>query len=257
MTVAVSADTSHRICEVPAQMVKIRLHNECPHCGKVADTNLEVDNFVAQILLARDKSSNCCSDCAKAIRDERFARDLAANTQVTIDESGIPADFLNWDHQKGNNTLANAIRTNAKKSLFIQGHYATGKSRAACANLKRQIEFGKTGKFVRFGDIANRYARTFSNGETEPDRFIENLLKANFLVIDDLGKRRITQTAGELLFGILDRIYSGESKCRIWITSNIAVRDLASKFDSTDSGDAVVSRIDRMVKDRKMGVITA
>lgn len=250
-------DTSRRISDwlLSDGKVTLHIHNVCCHCGKTTETDMVVDSFFAPMIERNTKHS--CPECAAKIKAGKLADEIAINAEVAICESGIPADFLYWDRSIGNSNLAIAISDNASKSLFVQGHYSSGKSRAVCANLKRQLQRGKSGKFVRFSDIANRYQRTFSNGETEPDRYIDNLLKVDFLVIDDIGKRKITQTAGELLFGILDRIYSGESKCRVWFTSNIAVIDLAGKFDSFDIGDAVVSRIDRMVKENKMAVITA
>ena len=78
--------------------------------------------------------------------------------------------------------------------------------------------------------------------------YILDLLNESILLIDDIGKRRITETAGEMLYEIFDRLLGGDCKCRVWVTSNLALSELAGRFENADIGDGVVSRIDRMIE---------
>ena len=76
-------------------------------------------------------------------------------------------------------------------------------------------------------------------------------------MIDDIGKRRITETAGELLWDVFDMIYAGDARTKIWITSNKSLEDLPALFENRDIGDAITSRIDRMIDDGRMIKIEA
>lgn len=51
---------------------------------------------------------------------------------------------------------------------------------------------------------------------------------------------------------MVDLVYSGEKKTKLWITSNKTLEDLSECFENLDIGDAVISRIDRMVESGKM-----
>ena len=107
-------------------------------------------------------------------------------------------------------------------------------------------------RFIRFSDLAAECARICKTQSENSMRFIRGLFTNDILLIDDIAKRRITETAGEMLYDVFDLLYSGEYKTRIWVTSNLSLTDLASAFANADIGDAVVSRIDRMIEDNKM-----
>jgi hypothetical protein len=79
-----------------------------------------------------------------------------------------------------------------------------------------------------------------------------NLFADDVILIDDVGKRRITETAGELLYDMADLVYSGSSRAVIWFTANKTLADFANQFENLDLGDAVVSRFDRMIEAGKM-----
>lgn len=236
--------------------VTLHFHNVCYLCGKETNTSQEVDAWIAE-WFENTESKHACPDCAEKIRQAQLLEQQAMLIENRIAGCGVPDNFREWDSAKGNKELANAIRCECGKSLYISGHYGTCKTRAACANLLRRIKSGQLGKFVRFGEIANRYQHSFSKGENAPDYYIDSLLDSDILLIDDVGKRKITQTAGELLYEIFDRIYAGDTRCRVWLTSNAELRAFAYKFENEDVGNAVLSRIDRLIGDGKMANITA
>ena len=64
--------------------------------------------------------------------------------------------------------------------------------------------------------------------------------------------RQGDETAGEMLYDMIDLVYSGASKAKLWITSNKTLADFADAFENLDLGDAVVSRLDRMIANGKM-----
>ena len=241
------------------KMVKLALHNECRYCGKVSDSEIELDEFAATLMLGCTSGKAACPECAARIKEEENSKLAAARLEEYLRTSGIESEFLGtWDSNKGNCNLANAIRNNADKHLFIVGEYNTGKTRCACVNLERQIKLGKKGKCYQFSKLAYQYSQMFAKGETSPDDFVKRLVNtADIVVIDDLCKRKVTQTAAEFLYDLLDTIYSSTPRCRLWITSNIMPKHLDKKFESLDLVSAVASRIDRLHDAGKLKLVKA
>ena len=77
------------------------------------------------------------------------------------------------------------------------------------------------------------------------------------MMIDDIGKRRITENAGEMLYDLFDRLYSGMNNTLVWVTSNFTLSGLSAGFVNPDVSDGVISRIDRMIESGEMIVIEA
>ena len=213
-----------------SNLIEITLRNICCFCGLETQTTQMVDVWVASLIKERD-TKFACKACAEKIKRVQENEALVMKAEINLRESGIPDNFLEWDSSKGNKDLANAIRLEHQKNLYVNGFYGTCKTRALCANLIRRIKSGEKGKYVRFGTLANQYQKCFTKGEYAPEAFVKSILKTDILLIDDVGKRKITQTAGELLYEILDRIYAGDTKCRIWITCNADLKSFVRKFE--------------------------
>ena len=47
---------------------------------------------------------------------------------------------------------------------------------------------------------------------------------------------------------LFDRLYAGDTDICIWCTCNTKLSELADRFENPDIGDAVSSRIDRMIE---------
>lgn len=232
-------------------------HNTCPMCGKVEDQTVEVPEFAREFLKGGN-TENFCEMCHVKYAEMQKAQYEKNRRDMLLENSGIPKDFLNWDKEKGNSELARQILNNNKLSLFVGGKNNCCKTRATAYNLKLSIiKEGKDCCFVRFSDLAAGYARVCKLNSENSSQYIRELLQHDILLIDDIGKRRITETAGELLYDLFDLVYSGEYSTLLWVTSNKSLEDLAEAFADGDIGDAVVSRIDRMIESGRMVMIEA
>ena len=246
---AALADMCQRTKPAPGKAV---YYNTCPRCGKQDAFEMEVPSFAINILTGGN-TQNFCDDCAKEIKRLDDMRREQQHREQLLEKADIPADFLEWDRTKGDNQLARLVHENADKCLFVCGKNAACKTRATAVNLKLQIVNNNTvGRFIRWSDLALGYARICKLSSENSKFYIDDFLKYDILLIDDIGKRRITETAGEMLYDMIDLVYSGEKKTKLWITSNKTLEDLSECFENLDIGDAVISRIDRMVESGKM-----
>lgn len=225
------------------ELVQITCRNTCPKCGKVDAEDLEVMEWMARTMA--HETHGLCSVCrAEADRKEMIAYQERHMAQL-LNDADVPQEFRTWDKDLGNGVLAREIRDNRDRNLFICGENSKGKTRSAAYNLLLEVKAGKRCKYWRFSDLAAKYAAQ-CKADGDAQEWLKQQLKYDIIVMDDICKRRITDTAGEMLFDILDWLYGGDIHCRLWITANKDLAGVAQCFQNADTGDAVISRIDRM-----------
>ena len=227
--------------------------NTCCKCGKIEEGTIQVPVFAELNPLETD---SLCFACGA----EYQARNAAIIAQHNADAEAaakrmmhqVPEEMLYFDSDIGNRKLANAIWQNRGKCLFICGAYGTGKTRSAAANILRLVDAGEKARFYRWADLSREYAEVCKSESEKSSEFIKSLCRFDVLLIDDVGKRRLTETAGELLFDLLDKVYLGSTRCRIWLTANLSVGGLSKRFASGDVGSAFAARVDRLIDAGKM-----
>lgn len=239
----------------PTEIIKcvteVVYHNVCPKCGKVEDQIVQVPEFAVGYIKGGNTQNFCeaCYEENKRIKQEEWEKQRKeADALALQDMHQLPPELCAWDWQKGNNDLAKEIQQNRSKHLFIGGDNDKCKTRAAAINLLGLAKRGHRCRFYRFSDLAREYAEVCKTESERTSEFIKDLLKYDLLMIDDIGKRRVTETAGELLFDLLDSIYLGYSRTKLWITSNANLSGVRNLFENRGNGNAFVSRLDRMIE---------
>ena len=245
-------NTCKRACQFVKEVV---YHNVCPRCGKTEDQTVPVPDFAVDIMKGGNTQNFCeaCYEENQRIKLEECQRMQAeANALALQSLHQLPPELCTWDSQKGDNNLALEIQQNRAKHLFIGGENDRCKTRAAAINLLGLAKRGHRCRFYRFTDLSRDYAKVCKSESEKTSEFIKELLTFDLLMIDDIAKRRITETAGELLFDLVDSIYLGYSGTRVWMTSNVNLSGLRNRFENRDTGNAFASRLDRMIGDGKM-----
>lgn len=227
--------------------------NVCCRCGKVETGTIQV---LADAKLNPLATDSLCTECGAA-QQARWMADIAqrkADAEAAVKRltHQVPEEMWHFDSDIGNRKLANAIWQNRGECLFICGAYGTGKTRAAAANILRLVDAGEKARFYRWADLSREYAEVCKSESEKSSEFIKSLCRFDLLLIDDVGKRRLTETAGELLFDLLDKVYLGSTRCRIWLTANMSVDGLSKRFASGDVGSAFAARVDRLIDAGKM-----
>lgn len=236
--------------------IEVKCHNTCPKCGKEEDYTRTFPAWAGQVFQGGERKQ-ICQSCLEKMENKKKEEAKKDYIEELMDHAKIPKNFLNWDKSRGNAELGRKIRDSRHLSLFIVGANDCGKTRAAAFNLLLEIKSGLRCRFIRFTELAASYARVCKMESENSMDYIESVLADKIVLIDDIAKRRITRNAGELLYEIFDRVYAGDCESRIWVTCNLSLGNLANRFESVDTGDAVVSRIDRMIDDGTMMKIEA
>ena len=140
------------------------------------------------------------------------------------------------------------------ESYYIYGDVGTGKTHTAAAlALKANVDDDTI--CVRFYSMAKLYEALMDFDNP----FIKDVIKnCNLLVLDDIGKEKMTEWKYEQMFGIIDHRYSepvtpnGKPRITI-ITSNLSLPELAKSYGSDINGKSIASRIYDICKPLDMG----
>lgn len=236
-------------------LTAVNWSNTCPKCQKRTSGTMMLNKWEIG-LVKTDETKHLCDDCAELKRIELEKEQFELRKQELLRHANIPQEFHHWDKEIGNGILGRKIYDNRDKSLFVVGKNNQGKTRSVAYNLLMEVKKGKKCKFYRFSELSTAYARICRIACEDAQKFIYALINDNqILMIDDLCKRRLTETAGEMLYDVFDHVYAGDCKTRIWVTSNISLNNLTERFENKDVGESIVSRIQRMVDMNKMLVL--
>ncbi|NOQ50579.1 MAG: AAA family ATPase [Mycoplasmataceae bacterium] len=152
------------------------------------------------------------------IADEYYLLDGTKHVDWTKEKEGV----LNWLKELGNST-------NDFNGVWIYGKQGVGKTYMAMAILNKLVSLGKTGAFLPFSDFILR----MHSSVLKIDEHVFDLIKpakyADVLVIDDIGKEKITQwTRDSILVNILD--YRIANKKLTIFTSNWSIDSYNEKL---------------------------
>jgi DNA replication protein DnaC len=122
----------------------------------------------------------------------------------------------------------------AMRTLVLLAPPGVGKTCLAIATLREMICNSRY--FGRFWNASAGFAEMRAGFNTGEDASMLKVLESGIIVIDDLGKQRLTEWGKEQLFVLIDGIYSQKRWCII--TSNLSEDEFVATYD-----EAVNSRI--------------
>jgi DNA replication protein DnaC len=124
-------------------------------------------------------------------------------------------------------------------SYFLCGEVGTGKTYTAAALAL------KADGYVSFRSSFSLFNQLREYDPRDPNDYSKAIIEnADFLVIDDVGKEKMTDWKFEQLFGLINHRY--ENELTTTITSNFTLSELAVLWGDDINGQAIVSRIAEM-----------
>jgi DNA replication protein DnaC len=151
----------------------------------------------------------------------------------------------------GQKSLTAVQNHDLSKGLVIHGKTGMGKTRLLWQLAKRiYIDELQGMRYVRDSSLGRMIERSYADGQGHHDQLIDELSSVPYLLIDDLGKAKLTARVESDLFDILDARYSA-GKPFIITTQFTGYHDgmdeakasLESRFSTWETGEAVVRRI--------------
>lgn len=213
-------------------MILKRKQNKCEGCGEV---------FASPIQMTR------CWNCAeKAVASEIEKADCEAQeARRRAFWVGVPPLYRKTDKARLKPVLAQIVESweYGPQGVGFVGSAGAGKTRAAVLLLEKANEADKSTLYISATELSACAAALFSDDPKEKNEAKSKLARTKTvkcLLIDDLGKGRLTDRAESELYDILEHRTSHELPT-IW-TSNSNAQGLRSMF-SQDRSDALIRRL--------------
>ena len=121
--------------------------------------------------------------------------------------------------------LADGALLAARRNMVLVSGTGTGKTHLAVAVTRMCIRNGATGRFYNVVDLVNQLEAEIREGRQ--GRLSEQLLRRNFVNLDELGYLPFARSGGELLFHLISKLYHRVS---IVITTNPTFEEWPTVF---------------------------
>jgi DNA replication protein DnaC len=202
----------------------------CPHCGGTGWRLIEAENAARTAVLcecsAQDRNVRLFESARIPHRYEdrdfaNFETDLYAETEP---------NGTTWDQslEQAKLTMQAFVRDyplQVDYGLLLMGPSGVGKTHLAVAALKDLLQRGHSALFSDYNDLLKQILRSYSpESQTTELDLLEPVLRAELLVLDDLGANKPSAWALETVGYILNTRYN--EKRATLITTNFLDRDV-------------------------------
>ncbi|KKQ09717.1 MAG: hypothetical protein US20_C0005G0037 [Candidatus Pacebacteria bacterium GW2011_GWF1_36_5] len=236
---------------------------KCPKCDDYQEFLREEIRINDLILSPPRVMKQLCYCQKQQLEKQEKEKKQAKQKSLLMDRykaAEIPPRFLNWDFSTIDDTenkkecqkYVDCFDMNllTGNGLFMIGTKGRGKTTLAICILKELINNGYTAMIISFTEILNRITATYTPGSLiKQSQIIDDLLKFDFLILDDIGRESYTDKRMELAFEIVDKLNKNK-KC-IAITANPEMIEKLkdpARFKFSDEFKAILDRLDEMCK---------
>jgi len=176
---------------------------------------------------------------AERVKSERFR---------LLKKSGLPARYYGATFaaaeidDDNRDAYVSVMRFEVKPTggLIISGPVGTGKTYAASCMVNLFLDKLKWVTFGNVLDLLGRLRRSYSDAAQEEEwRILDELNKVPLLVIDDLGKEKVSEWVEQILYQVIDGRYRAEKP--LIVTTNYDAETLAGRYPEV--GEALMSRL--------------
>lgn len=204
-------------------------------CGREFEVVVPADFPPAsQEFMLRGAEHATCEECGKERelkeREESKQADLEYKRKKLMAVCEIPVGYR--VESPPIRTIAEWVWRHRAQSILLSGTTGTGKSTSACfVGLKLIGECRKV-KYTTLRQLLAEWKEVkTSDKRWAVDKFLGAISALDVLIIDEVIAKSVVSPSGqELLFELVDGVYSKQRKTRIWLLGNFYSGSLAEMF---------------------------
>lgn len=178
-------------------------------------------------------------------KQEEFTKRKAENLWKSVN-IGTRFKDASFDNFVGNDPIRNLVKGYCDRfdpeggnGLVLCGKYGTGKTHLAVATARAIVDKGYSVWFATFAQMLQDLKAGFSSGLVTDE--MSKYETVDLLIIDDLGKEKLSEWASEILYSVIDARYR-DLKATV-ITTNMMPNELGKRIDG-----AIMSRLAEMTE---------
>lgn len=214
---------------------------KCRECGA------EFEAHAVYLFERRLVLQQACEPCCEVWQRKHANNETEEQTAAweTAFWQIVPPLFKGTDIKRLNADAVRAVNEwkYTSRGIGLRGSSGTGKTRCAVILLKRQHDKGRKVGYLKATNLTRCALDMFSDDKVTKAKahtIIQNATKCEILLLDDIGKGRLSPSAEECLYSILDTRSEGLLPT-IW-TTNANSQQLHDMM-SEDRGDAIIRRL--------------
>jgi DNA replication protein DnaC len=236
--------------------------DKCPYCGAtmhgITTIQLNGREYPFGPLVCDCEQFQAEREAKRRAEEERKRQEQEKTRQLILEarfrESSLPERWrtrtfdryqvtpANEEAYKTAKWYADTFDPKAGNGLLLTGTVGTGKTHLAAAIAMELISREHTVVFGTVTSLLAQVRNTFdSDRETEME-VMRRLTKCDLLIIDDLGKEKVTDWVEQTVYELINTRY--ERNKSLVVTTNLSLTDIRSKYANV--GDAIVDRIIEM-----------
>ena len=209
---------------------------DCSGCGQM----FPIEEWMLE--MCENDAFRRCEVCAAKAEAEERRREDAERLERLADAAGIP-ELYRLDRQTRKPMISPPVPHVARwmwehraANLLLSGRTGVGKSTSAVFCAMRMLAEGKKVRYCKLRRFFSEWrdART-SDDPAGDERFFADIRRLDLLILDEAAdKVKITESAQEVMYELLDQIADGELRTRLWLLGNFRAGAVDELFGDSE-----------------------